>query len=180
MKKDLNVEHRINKIIKQDKIFLNIAKEISKMSNCVKYQVGCLIAKNSRIISTGFNGTPSKFINCDQYFDKKNYDGDEHREWSKKFEIHAEMNAIMFAAKEGIETEGSVMYITMQPCHNCLKHIKQAGIVTVIYEEEHDSNDYDKETWKMVKDTNLVLLRFEPNDKTSAYCRSGQRQVLLG
>ena len=86
-----------------DEIFLNIAKEIAKGSKCVSIHVGCVIEKNNRILSTGYNGTPSGYMNCHDHW-KGEYTH-EHHEWSIKYEIHAEMNALLWAARNGISVE---------------------------------------------------------------------------
>lgn len=154
----------IKKIRKQkevDRMFLDIAKRISLQSKCVSHQVGSVLTKDDRIITTGFNGTPSGFLNCNDKFDPKNFVRADHRAWSAKFEIHSEMNTILFAAKHGIETEGTTMYCTLQPCHNCLKHMIQAGVTRVVYENTYDRNDYTEETEMMIESSDLEFEKFE-------------------
>ena len=51
----------------QDKLFIDIANRLKQQSNCISVKVGCVIVKDSRIISMGYNGTPAKYINCSQY-----------------------------------------------------------------------------------------------------------------
>jgi len=127
--------------------FLNIAQEIAETSNCVSLKVGCVIVKDQRIISTGYNGTPAGYINCGDLFSER---CDAHRLWSINHEIHAEMNAIIFAAKCGIPIDAADLYTTISPCNNCLKHMKQSGIKNVFYrdkyyrmsDEEHDKNKF--------------------------------------
>ena len=162
----------VNKRRIKDEQLLNIAHEIGKQSKCVKHSVGTIICRNDRLISSGYNGTPSGFINCNSKF--KNFDNtneehkSEHREWSAKFEIHSEMNALIFAGRENINVEGCVLYCTLQPCHNCLKHMVAAGIKTVIYKDVHKSNGYDADTMMLVKTANINLLHYnstEYNDK---------------
>ena len=143
-----------------DLIFLNIAGEISKQSKCVKHKVGSIITRKGRIISTGYNGTPSGFINCNEHFNKDNFSSVEHREWSKRFEIHSEINAIVFAGKENVNIEGTVLYCTLQPCHTCLLTIIAAGINTVIYKDYHKSNNYDGDTDKLIKRCGLNVLHY--------------------
>lgn len=130
-----NIEH----------FFMETAIGLSKLSNCVSKQVGAVIVKDHRIISMGYNGTPSKYTNCDEVFDRSNFVRAEHHEWSKVHEIHAEMNAILFAAKTGIAIDDCVMYVTLRPCDECLKNIVQSGIKKVIYLDEYDlvSNNND-------------------------------------
>lgn len=144
---------------KFDKVIMDIAHSMSKMSNCVKHQVGCVITLDTRIISTGYNGTPSGYTNCSEVFGSSDMqlqvNRDTHRKWSADFEIHAEMNAILHAAKHGISLKGAVLYCTMQPCHNCLKHIVQSGIKEVIYDMPHGK--YTTETQNMIDMTGVKV-----------------------
>ena len=117
--------------------FINIAKEISTASKCVSKQVGAVIVKDGRILSTGYNGTPPGFTNCcDQWGGKHT---NEHHEWSKTYEIHAEMNAILWAAREGIKIEGATIYVTLEPCGECSKNLIASGINRIVY-----SNSYER------------------------------------
>ena len=97
------------------------------LSHCERKQVGALIVKNRRIISDGFNGTPSGFDNCCE---------DENGE--TKWEVlHAEANAILKVASSTQSSEGSTLYITMSPCQQCSKLIHQAGIKRVVYSKRY-------------------------------------------
>jgi dCMP deaminase len=154
--KSVNIAVRIER----DNHFLNIAKEIGLQSNCMKHKVGSVICRKDRIISSGYNGTPPKFTNCSVRY-AHGMDSIDHREWSAKFEIHAEMNSIIFAGKENINVEDSVLYCTLQPCHNCLKHIIAAGIRTVIYKSDHKSNNYDADTDMLINLCDITVLQFE-------------------
>lgn len=133
---------------------MGIAFLVSQESKCVSWKVGSVIAKDNRIISTGFNGTPTGHENCCTVARKKQWtavkDGKEillsrHREahsvWSSHNEIHAEINAILFAAKNGIAIDGATMYVTVSPCRECCKAIAQSGIKKLVY-----SVGYDKDT----------------------------------
>lgn len=129
-------------LTEEDQIFLNIAKEISKKSKCISFQVGCIIVKNGRILSSGYNGSPSGYDNCNKCFNRQKFDRIEHSKWSDENEIHAEMNSIIYAAKEGVSISGSIMYCTLQPCNNCLKNIIASGIKRIVYAEKYDRAKY--------------------------------------
>lgn len=109
----------------------------ANQSKCVKYKVGAVAVKDARIICQGYNGSPSGFENCsDKFFGQDLSDPNvrkSHREWSKSYEIHAEMNILAYCARKGISLEGSMFYVTHKPCDNCLKHLIQAGVSEVIY-----------------------------------------------
>ena len=122
-----------------DKNFINIATELATASKCVSKQVGAVIVKNGRILSTGYNGTPAGFTNCCDYWDGK-YTKD-HHEWSKTYEIHAEMNAIIWAAREGISIKDATIYVTLEPCSQCSKNLIASGIKRIVYSKSYEHND---------------------------------------
>ncbi len=112
-----------------DQLFLNIAKEISQMSYCVRAKVGSVLVKESNIVSMGYNGMPSGLENCCE-------DTSDDGILSTKSEVlHAELNSILKAARMGISTEGTTMYCTLSPCKDCSKLILSAGVKRVVYLE---------------------------------------------
>ena len=111
---------------KLDSVYLNIAKEISTLSHCQRAKVGAVIVKDGNIVSFGYNGTPSSMDNCCE-------DGDA----TISEVIHAEMNAILKAAKSGYSVDGATLYLTLSPCKECSKLILQSGIKRVLYLEEY-------------------------------------------
>ena len=137
-----------------DKNFLNIANEISSASKCVSKQVGAVIVKNGRILSTGYNGTPPGFQNCCDYWDGK-YTS-EHHNWSKTYEIHAEMNAIIWAAREGISIKDATIYVTLEPCSDCSKNLIASGIKKIVYSKAYEHNDSNKIT-QFLKDNGVEI-----------------------
>lgn len=147
------------KELKLHNMFLNIAEEISKNSNCVSFQVGAVLVKDKRIISTGYNGTPAGFINCNEYFQNKTYTREEHHVFSEKFEIHAELNTIIYAARSGISIQNSDIYITHQPCSNCLKMLAGAGIKNIYYRYPYDKSNYNDLTEKLLTDLQIKLIK---------------------
>ena len=127
-----------------DNNFLNIAKEISSASKCVSKQVGAVIVKNGRILSTGYNGTPSGFTNCCDHWNGE-YTS-QHHEWSKTYEIHAEMNAIIWAAREGISIKDATIYVTLEPCSDCSKNLIASGVKRIVYAKSYEHTDSSKIT----------------------------------
>lgn len=115
-----------------DDQFMQIAKIIAQSSKCVSMSVGALIVNDNRIISHGYNGTPPGATNCRDLFTCR---CPEHTAWSLNHEVHAEMNAIIWAAKRGTAIEGSTVYCTHEPCPNCLKHLLASGVEKCIFEE---------------------------------------------
>ena len=98
-------------------------------SHSKRKKVGCVISHDNREVSPGYNGREQSQDNsCEDENGKTRSDV-----------IHAELNAILFAARKGISTEGATMYITCAPCENCVPMIKSAGITKVIYHEHYKS-----------------------------------------
>ena len=137
-----------------DKNFINIATELATASKCVSKQVGAVIVKNGRILSTGYNGTPAGYTNCSDYWGGK-YTS-EHHEWSKTYEIHAEMNAIIWAAKEGISIDGATIYVTLEPCSECSKNLIASGIKRIVYKTSYE-HTHSAVISKFIKDNGVSI-----------------------
>jgi len=149
-----------------DKSFLRIAYEMSTHSTCCRKQVGALVVKNNRIISSGYNGVPSGLRHCVDYFkpsDMKKPDFMKvHGEFSNAFEVHAEQNAIAECAKNEVSPVGATLYTTLAPCSNCAKLIVAAGIKRVIYEEEYDRDTKGPE---LLKQCGLIVQQIPYDEK---------------
>jgi len=136
-----------------DSFFLRISLDVAEQSLCLNRQIGAVIVKDKRIISTGYNGPPEGVPPCadraktDPRFAKKaNLEvmqlgecprrllGLGHgagREWCPA--THAEVNAIVNAARQGVPTMGATMYLTCGlPCKNCLSTVINAGIAEIV------------------------------------------------
>ncbi len=137
-----------------DKNFINIAFEIASASKCVSKQVGAVIVKDGRILSTGYNGTPAGYVNCCDYWNGEYTK--EHYDWSKTYEIHAEMNAIIWAARKGISIEGATIYVTLEPCSECSKNLIASGIKRIVYAKRYEHNDSPVIT-QFLKDNGVVI-----------------------
>lgn len=110
-----------NRIEQFEQMYMDIAHIVSQLSRCNRKKVGAIIVKDGNIVSFGYNGTPTGFCNeC------------EENDVTKDEVIHAEMNAIL---KAGTKTQGATMYVTMSPCIECAKIIKQSGLKCVVYDE---------------------------------------------
>jgi len=114
----------LKKLNKYDKAYLRIAKEWGMLSYCKRKQVGAIIVRDRMIISDGYNGTPSGFVNCCE-------DDEGYTQW---YVLHAEANAILKVARSTQSCEGATLYITLSPCRECSKLIHQAGIKRVVYQ----------------------------------------------
>lgn len=114
--------------VSRSRLFTEIATLIAKRSTCTRATVGAVIVKHDRIISTGYGGAPSRMPHCiTEGCEITSPEGGCERT------VHAEVNAIAFAAKSGISTQDSQMYVTLSPCYNCAKLIINSGITSVFY-----------------------------------------------
>jgi dCMP deaminase len=114
-----------------DDIYMELAVNLSKKSHCVKMKVGSVIAKDTRIVSLGYNGPPSGTHNCDQEWPVDGCARD--RKGGCSLALHAEANAILYAAKNQITLEGATLYVTLSPCLPCARIIYTTGIKKVIF-----------------------------------------------
>jgi dCMP deaminase len=113
--------------LQRDEMFLAIAKVVSLRGTCRRAQVGAVIVKENRIISTGYNGSAPGMPHCYEDGCLEDVNGGCTRT------VHAEANSILWAARFGVSVEDSVMYSTHSPCLYCAKMIVGAGIVKVTY-----------------------------------------------
>lgn len=114
-----------------DDIYMDLAKNLSRKSHCVKAKVGAVISKDTRIVSLGYNGPPAGTHNCDQEWPVDGCTRD--RKGGCSLALHAEANAILYASKNQITMEGATLYVTLSPCIACAKIIYTTGIKKVIY-----------------------------------------------
>jgi len=142
----------------KDKNFMNIAFEISTWSKCVSRQTWAVIVMDNRILSTWYNGTPAWYTNCNDYW-KWKYTK-EHHDWSYKYEIHAEMNAIVWAARNWISIEWATLYSTYQPCFDCTRAIIAAWIKTIVFKDRY-KHYKGEEAEKFIIDTGCEIYQIE-------------------
>ena len=109
-----------------DEYFIEITLDVAKRSTCNRAQVGAIIVKDKRILTTGYNGAPRGLPHC---LDA----GCEIVDGHCVRTLHAEQNAIIQAALHGISVEGGTIYSTHQPCHTCAKMIINAGLTRIVY-----------------------------------------------
>lgn len=158
---------------KTDLVMMKTALLFAKEgSTCCRIQTGAVIAVDNRIVSTGYNGSVSGLIHCVDYFKavwEKDFHNtswedflqtklfkDMHHQWSVKNEAHAEINAIVQAAKKGIAIEGGKIYTLYSPCLSCAKAIINSGL-----EEMHFRYYYDRaegeDALKLLEKTSIKI-----------------------
>lgn len=118
-----------------DEYFMEIAEIVKTRSTCLRRQVGAVIVKDNRIITTGYNGAPSGTRHCTDIGTcqriEMNIPSGERHELCRA--LHAEQNAIIQAANIGVSTDGGTLYVTLQPCVICAKMAINAGIKKIVY-----------------------------------------------
>jgi len=142
-----------------DEYFMQIAEIVKTRSTCLRRQVGAVIVRDNRIITTGYNGAPSRLKECTEMgFCKReqlNIPSGQRHELCRA--LHAEQNAIIQAANLGISTKGATMYVTLQPCVICAKMAVNAGIVKIVYRGEYP----DELSMNILNESGIELIKFD-------------------
>lgn len=138
------------------KYFIKFAQDAGSRSTCIRRTVGAVIVKNNMILSTGYNGVPTGVEHCLSagcLREELGVPSGQNHELCRG--IHAEQNAIIQAAKNGVSTDGADMYCTTRPCIICTKMIINAGIKRVYY-----INDYeDLLVNSIISDTSIKFIK---------------------
>lgn len=130
-----------------DEYFKEIVIVTSKRSPCERLKVGCLLVKNNRIISQGYNG----FLpGCEH----KSIVRNNHEQAT----IHAEQNAVCDCAKRGVSCEDSIAYITHYPCIICTRLLLASGVSEIRYIESYKNDEYVEYFCKQ-KNTKLINIK---------------------
>jgi len=119
---------------KLDHTYMRMAEELANLSYAKRKKVGCLVVKDTQIISEGYNGTPKGFDNSCEYV---NYVDEMY---TKEEVLHAESNAITKLARSTNSSAGATLYCTLAPCFQCAKLIIQSGIERVVYKDMYAKN----------------------------------------
>ena len=127
--------------------FMNIAKQVATRSTCDRKHVGAVIVRNRTILSTGYNGSIRRMPHCD---DVGHLLENDHCVAT----VHAEANAIIPAAKNGVEVDGAELYTTASPCWNCFKLIANCGIQRIYFGEFYR----DKRSLDVARQLELELI----------------------
>ena len=130
--------------------FMNIAREVATRSTCSRKHVGAVIVRDKTILSTGYNGSIKGLPHCDDA-------GCDMVDGHCVRTSHAEANAIVQAAKNGVGIDQSKIYVTASPCYDCFKLIANAGINTIYYEEFYR----DKRIIDRSKEVGIQLVSLE-------------------
>jgi dCMP deaminase len=129
---------------------------VATRSTCSRLQVGCVISREGRILVSGYNGAPARMPHCVHDCDCIVAHG--HAEFCSSLKpcivaVHAEANAIAYAARHGIKVEGGQLNTTHSPCTACAQLIINAGIHIVVYNEEYRI----KEPINLLRNAGVIL-----------------------
>jgi dCMP deaminase len=146
-----------------DHYFMKIAEAVSSRGNCIRRKVACVLVKDLRIISTGYNGTPRGILNCfEGGCPRCLSDAPSGKNLGECICCHAESNAIVQAAYHGISVKDANLYTTYSPCLLCTKMIINAGIKEVIYKEQYTIDDLPKQ---LLKQAGLIVRALESEEE---------------
>ena len=146
---------------KWDERFMNMAEFVSTWTSCARAgrAIGAVIVRDKRILTTGYNGAPAGVTPCRDkgYCMRDRLAIASGTQAEKCYAVHAEQNAIIQAAKLGINIDGSTLYCTHQPCILCAKMIANAGIGRVVYEQGYP----DEFALEILREANVTVENYK-------------------
>ena len=134
-----------------DEYFMAIAAEVSTRSTCDRKHVGAVIVRDRMILATGYNGSIRGLAHCDEV-------GHLMEDGHCVRTTHAEANALIQAARNGVRVEGGGIYVTASPCFGCFKLIANAGLVRIVFGEFYR----DERIFDFSKQLGIELVHLEP------------------
>ncbi len=122
-----------------DQYFMTITRQVAERSTCLRAKVGAVIVRDRNILATGYNGSPAGLPHCSEVgcllYESRTPDGGTELNCYRT--IHAEMNAITQAAKNGAAIRDADIYVTHTPCIQCMKVLINTSIRTIFFETEY-------------------------------------------
>lgn len=138
-----------------DDYFIEMAKLAASRSTCPRRRVGCVLVKDHRLIATGYNGAVRGAPHCDEAGCLMVRNGDRD---SCVRAVHAELNALLQCAVNGVSSAGATLIVTDFPCVQCAKAIVQAGVAGVVYLSDYP----DENSAEILRDGRVAIQRAEP------------------
>ena len=142
---------------------MELTEQVATWSSCFKSdrQVGAVIVKNKRILTTGYNGAPEGVVSCKEKGECLRVklgiaSGTRHE---LCYAVHAEQNAIIQAARMGLSVDGATLYCTHQPCVICAKMIINAGISRIVYREGYP----DEFSLQLLGEAGVSIEKYQDN-----------------
>lgn len=141
-----------------DEYFMKIAGDVSERSTCRRH-VGAVITVDNVIVSTGYNGSPKGLSHCSEnggcIRELNNIPSGTQQEFCRA--VHAEQNAIIQAAVNGVKIKGGTLYVNTYPCSICARMIINAEIKRIVY----DSDYSDKLSKSMLDESNIEVIKYK-------------------
>lgn len=142
-----------------DQYFLTITRQVAERSTCKRAKVGAVIVRDKNILATGYNGAPAGLAHCTEVgcliYESKTPSGEIEENCYRT--IHAEINAIAQAAKNGVSIRDAAIYVTHTPCIHCMKVLINTGITKIFYERDYKANTVRD----LLASTDVVIKRVE-------------------
>lgn len=132
-----------------DEYFMEIARTVATRGTCTRLSVGCVVTRDHRILTTGYNGAPRHVAHCSEVGCLVVND---HCQRS----THAEANAVVQGALHGVSLQGSTVYCTHQPCNGCSKLLISAGVVRIVFEAAYP----DRIAMDLLAEAGVALVPF--------------------
>ena len=125
-----------------DEYFLDVMHALAKRATCARGRTACVIVKDNQIVVSGYVGSPPGLPHCDEvgHLMKKVVEEDGTIREHCMRTIHAEQNAIAFAARHGISTDGATIYVTTYPCKDCMNSIVNSGIKRIVFDGDYNAD----------------------------------------
>jgi len=133
-----------------DLYFMQIARQVATRATCDRKHVGAVIVRDKNILATGYNGSIRGLAHCDE-------EGHMLEDGHCVRTIHAEANAVIQAAKNGVRIEGGSIYVTASPCWGCFKMIANAGLAKIVYGEFYR----DQRIFEFAQQLGIELVKVE-------------------
>lgn len=148
----------MNKKQKWLKVRLENLAAIRKMSTCLSRTVGAVLLRNNRIISEGFNGAPCGVTECTSTGFCFSASIPSGHGLDRCIAVHAEVNCLLNAARNGVDTKDSVLVCTTKPCLNCLKSLVNGGVRKIFFEEDYTIPEVQQPIYNLIiKDSGIKL-----------------------
>ncbi len=148
-----------------DEYFMNIATEVATRSTCDRKHVGAVVVRDKSILATGYNGSVRGLGHCDD-------EGHLMEEGHCVRTVHAEANAIVQAARNGMRIEGAGIYVTASPCWGCFRLIANAGIVRIVFGEFYR----DQKIFDVSQKLGIELVDFSKAKSGAASSEAGKQE----
>ena len=146
-----------------DTYFMRMAELVATRSTCLRRNVGAVVVKEKRVLTTGYNGAPKGLRHCAEVGCVRLQN---HIESGTRHElcrgVHAEQNAVIQAAYFGVSIKASIIYTTNFPCVMCAKILVNAGIREIVYKDEY----VDELSRKVLSESGVAVRRFGSGAKT--------------